>query len=95
MLLDRPQRLVETELRLPGECTELNKRLGGSLLVVRKLCIIRLGAIFQSKRVAKAVQARGLKFQGISASMSLLGQRVDTPLILLEPLPHSPASSAI
>jgi hypothetical protein len=28
------------------------------------------------KRVAKAVQARGLKFQGISASMSLLGQRL-------------------
>ncbi len=29
-----------------------------------------------SKRVAKAVQARGLKFHGISASISLLGQRL-------------------
>ena len=28
------------------------------------------------KRVAKAVQSRGLKFQGISALMSLLGQRL-------------------
>ena len=28
------------------------------------------------KRVAEAVQSRGLKFQGISASISLLGQRL-------------------
>ena len=28
------------------------------------------------KRLAKAVQPRGLKFQGMSASMSLLGQRL-------------------
>ena len=34
------------------------------------------GLKFQGKRVAEAVQARGLKFQGMSASMSLLGQRL-------------------
>jgi transposase len=32
--------------------------------------------VFHCKRAAEAVQARGLKFQGISASMSLLGQRL-------------------
>ena len=31
---------------------------------------------FVCKRVAKAVQLRGLKFQGIRASISLLGQRL-------------------
>ena len=34
------------------------------------------GPLTYRKRVAKAIQSRGLKFQGISASMSLLGQRL-------------------